>query len=782
MELQDLKDLLETEEQKESLNLRDLFSKFTKQWKWFIFSVALFLVAGTFYSLTLTPTFRVTTAILIKGKESSSSMKSQMDFLSDMDFMGAKDNVMDEVQVLNSKTLFRKMVIDLGLHTTYYRKTFFKNIELYKTSPYVVSMLPESLDTLAAAIKLNIHTDKEGVHITGESITGHFSKHLFEKTFPSLPAAIETAFGTLRITQNTKGIHTSDEIVIWIQSPLAAASELKNATTIELLDKKANVITLSTPTCEIKKGQDILNKLIDLYNKASVEEKNQIALNSVKFIDERLALITGELTTVEKNVEDYKQANKLTNIQAESELFIKQTGDFDKQRLDVETQINLMQFVLQYVKKEENKYGIVPNIGIKDESLLSILASYNKYAFERERLIRTTADNNPVIIDLDRQIKAMRAAIVATTENSLNGLLIRKRAMQKEDVALSSRIKDVPRQEREFLEIKRQQELKAALYTYLLQKREENSLTLAIAVPAARVIEEPLPEDKLVSKRASFYLAIALLIGLILPVVIIYIIALLSTKITDKAELQRLTQVPLLGELPDYKGKDMIVVKQGSREPIAEMYRLMRTNLQFLMHDKNKKVVNITSTEPGEGKSTFSINLALTLALTGKKVLMVGLDIRKPTLAEYIQAEHVHGITSYLSGIETDLKRLIHVTSLNENLYILPAGAVPPNPNELLLKDNLDELFALLRKEYDYIIVDTAPVGMVADTFLLDRLADVNLYIFRASYSHKANARFVNDIATKNKLKNLYIVLKGCDVSNNPYGYGKGKYGYYAKK
>ncbi len=782
MNLQELKSVLDNEEKKDGVNVSEILYKLLSYWKWFIASVIFFVLAGGFYGLTQSPTYMVSSAIMIKGKEGNSPVKSQMDFLGDMDFLGAKDNVLDEMQVFNSRTLFRKMVIDLGLHTTYFQHTLLKKIELYKKSPVVVSMDYASLDTLSAGLFIRLSFDNGVVHVKGEAIKTRFVRYPFEKEITKFPATIKTPHGDIRFDRNPLYALPARDLEVQILNPQAAANIYKNFTTIALADKKANVISLSTPTSDVKMGQDIINKLIELYNEASVEEKNQIARNSVRFIDERLALITGELTTVEKNVENYKQANKLTNIEAESELFIKQTGDYEKQRIEVETQINLMNFVSQYIRKEENKYGIVPNIGITDEALVNILKNYNEMVFQRERLVRTTADRNPVLVDIERQIKSMRAAIFATTESSLNALIIKRNNMAKEDNVLSSRIKAVPRQEREFIEIKRQQEIKAALYTYLLQKREENSLTLAIAVPAARVIDEPLPEDKLVSKSTLFYVAVGFLLGLVFPVILIYGKSLFSIRIANKADLQKLTRVTLLGEIPEFKGKEMVVVKPGDGEPVAEMYRLLRTNLQFVMHEKGKKVLNITSTEPGEGKSTFAINMALTLAFTGKKVVMVGLDIRKPTLAEYVSTDHTHGVTSFLSGIETDINKLIHKTSLHENLSILPAGTVPPNPNELLLRDTLDKMFELLRANYDYIVVDTAPVGIVADTFLLDRVADLNLYIFRAGYSHKNSVKFLNDIVAANRLKNVYVVLKGCDVNINPYGFGKAKYGYYTKQ
>lgn len=779
MELQDLRELLEKEEESNNINLREILNNLIKHWKWFVISLVVCLTAGFVYSLKQTPTYRVNAVILIKSKEGSSPLKGQMDFMADMDIMGSKDNVLDEIQILNSKLLLTKVVNQLGLHTSYFQSKGLKKVKLYQKSPIAVSMLPENLDTLKAPIVLKFSSSDNQLTIKGKMKTGRFDSYEFEKTTSSLPVAIPTPMGVIRV-QGTPG-DLSNNLEVVLESPISAASRLQKELTIALADKKANAVQISTTSKDIKEAKDIINSLIRFYNDASIEEKNKTAQNTIRFIDDRLALITGDLTQVEKRVEDYKQANKLTDIKAESEQFIKQNGDFEKMRLDIATQINLVQFVDQYIRKEGNQYGIVPNIGLKDESLLSVLKEYNTILFQRERLIRTTSAENPTIIDLDRQIRAMRQAIFASIESSRRGLLITQQNLDRQNNINESRIESVPRQEREYIEIKRQQELKAALYTYLLQKREENSLTLAITVPAARIIETPIPDEEPASKGTSFFLGIAFLIGLILPVILIVVKEMLSVHISEKSQFERMTDVSILGELPDYKGEDPVVVRPGNREPIAEMYRLLRTNLQFILHDKHKKVINVTSTEPGEGKSTFTINLAMTLALTGKKVLMIGLDIRKPALAEYINIKENQGITSYLSGHIEDHTKLIQESKIHENLHILPAGTVPPNPNELLLKDSLDELFDTLRKEYDYIVVDTAPVGLVSDTFLLDRVADATLYIFRLNYSHKNNINIINDIDKKKKLKNMYIALKGCDLSLNPYGYGKGKNGYYGK-
>lgn len=778
MELKDLKELLELEEEKDNFNIREFVTKYLKLWKYFTASVAVALLIGVVYSLTQTPEYKVSASILIKGKENSNPLKDQVGFLDNLDILGAKDNVLDEVQVLDSKSMMLKVVNELNLHTTYYLEGKLKDTELYKISPVNVSMMRVNLDTLRASIEINIRFTEDGfIQIKGTSKRKLFKSIDFNYETKSLPALIQTPIGLITITRNPKFNIPDKDLKIIICNPLQTASMLKNAMKIDLADKKANVITLSVPTNDISKGQDILSKLIDLYNIASVDEKNKTAFNSIKFIDDRLGLITGELTSVEKNVENYKKANKLTDITAESQQFIQQTGDFEKARLDNETQLNLIDYVNQYIRKEENKYGIVPNIGIQNEALLEVLRSYNEILFTRDRLIRTTAESNPVIIDLERQIKAMRKSIEASVETTRKGLLIAKRDMDKQDAVLTSRIKAVPRQEREFIEIKRQQEIKAALYTYLLQKREENSLTLAIGIPSARIIEDPLPEDKLISKGTSFYLIVSFILGLLFPIAVVYLRDLLRARISSRAELESMTTVTVLGELPDYKGKDQIVVKAGSNEPIAEMYRLLRANLQFILHDTSKKVVNVTSSESGEGKTTFAINLAMALALTGKRVLVVGLDIRKPALSEYINLPNSPGITAYLSGLETDYKKLIVKTTLNDNLSIILSGTTPPNPNELLLKDSLDELFVKLREEFDYIITDSSPVGLVSDPLLIDRLVDANLFIVRAHYTHKHDVRLINDIHKKNKLKNMYIVMKGSDIIPKPYGYSKKPYG-----
>ncbi|MFZ4456105.1 MAG: GumC family protein [Bacteroidales bacterium] len=778
MELKDLKDLLELEEEKDNINIREIAIKYSRLWKIFAISVSICLFFGFIYSLTLIPKVNVSASILIKAKDGMSNpLKEQMGFLDNMDILGAKDNVQDEVLVLNSKSLFIKVVNELKLHTTYKLDGRFKETELYDKSPVIVSMQSESLDTLTAPIKMNVDFSEDGIYINGICEKSFWKTIKFDQVIQSFPAFINTPMGMITLTRNAQIPLPTKGIKITILNPLSAAYQLQSSFKIDLADKKANVITISVPTENVKKGKDIVSKLIELYNIASIDEKNRTSISSIKFIDERLGLITGELSSVEKSVENYKKANKLTDIEAESRQFIEQNGSFEKARLEIETQINLVDFVDKYIKKEENKYGIVPNIGIKDADLSNVLKDYNDLLFTRDRLIRTTSDTNPIIIDIERRIKAIRTAIVASIESSRKGLLISKSDMDRQDRTLTSRIKAVPRQEREFIEIKRQQEIKAALYTYLLQKREENSLTLAIGIPTARVIEEPLADAKPVSKSGSFYLTIAFLLGLIFPVIFFYFKDLFRARITSRAELEAGTTVTVLGELPEYKGKEQIVVKAGSNEPIAEMYRLLRANLQFVLHDKSKKVVNVTSSESGEGKTTFALNLAMALALTGKKVLVVGLDIRKPALNEYVNASHNQGITSFLSGIEPDYRKLIQKTNLSENLFIILAGTIPPNPNELLLKDSLDELFVSLREEYDFIITDSSPVGLVSDPLLIDRLVDVNLYIVRAHFTHKHDIRLINDIYKKNKLKNMYIVMKGSDIIPKPYGYSKKPYG-----
>ena len=503
-----------------------------------------------------------------------------------------------------------------------------------------------------------------------------------------------------------------------------------------------------------------------MYNRNTNNDKNEIAQKTAEFIDERIGIISKELGSTEADLESFKRDAGITDLTSEAQIALAGNAEYEKKSVENRTQISLVNDLRKYLRS--NEYEVLPsNVGLQDAALIGAIERYNEMLVERKRLLRTSTENNPAIVNLDTSIRAMKANVQATLEGTLQGLMITKSNLDREASRYSRRISNAPGQERAYVSIARQQEIKAGLYLMLLQKREENAIALAATANNAKIIDEAIADDIPVSPKHSM----------------IYLIELTKFKIEGRADVEKLTSVPVVGDIPLTDEKNdkngSIAVFENKNNLMSETFRNIRTNLQFML-DNDQKVILVTSTVSGEGKSFVSSNLAISLSLLGKKVVIVGLDIRKPGLNKVFNlSSKEKGITQYLANPEMDLMSLIQQSDVNKNLYILPGGTVPPNPTELLARDGLDKAIEILKKNFDYVILDTAPIGMVTDTLLIGRVADLSAYVCRTDYTHKAEYTLINELYHEKKLPNLCTIINGVDLKRRKYGYyyGYGKYG-----
>ena len=531
-------------------------------------------------------------------------------------------------------------------------------------------------------------------------------------------------------------------------------------------------------------GQDFINQLLEMYNRNTNNDKNEIAQKTAEFIDERISIISKELGSTEADLETFKRDAGITDLTSEAQIALAGNVEYEKKSVENRTQISLVNDLRKYLRG--NEYEVLPsNVGLQDAALIGAIERYNEMLVERKRLLRTSTENNPAIVNLDTSIRAMKANVQATLEGTLQGLMITKSNLDREASRYSRRISNAPGQERAYVSIARQQEIKAGLYLMLLQKREENAIALAATANNAKIIDEAIADDTPVSPKRSMIYLIALVLGVGIPVGIIYLIELTKFKIEGRADVEKLTSVPIIGDIPLTDEKNdkngSIAVFENKNNLMSETFRNIRTNLQFML-DNDQKVILVTSTVSGEGKSFVSANLAISLSLLGKKVVIVGLDIRKPGLNKVFHLSNKEkGITQYLSNPETDLMELVQPSDVNKNLFVLPGGSVPPNPTELLARNGLDKAIEILKQNFDYVIMDTAPIGMVTDTLLVGRVADLSVYVCRADYTHKAEYTLINELAIEKKLSKLCTVINGVDLKKRKYGYyyGYGKYGKY---
>lgn len=780
------------ESHEEKIDIQELLFKYLIHWPWIAGAVVICLVSAWIYLKMSTPVYNISATVLIKDekKGGASGQLSELENLGLGGLFSSSENFDNELEVLRSKTLAKEVVQQLNLYISYMDEDEFPARNLYKNSPIQVNLTPQEAGRLNESMIVEMELQSQGsldVNVT-------VGEKEYQKHFDKLPAIFPTDEGTLAFFQTPDSVLTKyvedgeiedkktiRNITATISNPVAVARWYCEKLSIEPTSKTTSVAVISLKNSSLRRGQDFINTLLERYNSNTNDDKNVVAQKTAEFIDERIGIISKELGSTEESLESFKRNAGITDLVSDAQIALTGNAEYEKKRVENRTQISLVEDLWSYINRDE--YEILPaNIGLQDAALTGAIDRYNEMLVERKRLLRTSTESNPAIINLSTSIRAMKANVRATLEGTLKGLQITKADLDREAKRYSQRISNAPGQEREFVSIARQQEIKAGLYLMLLQKREENAIALAATANNARIIDEAIADEIPVSPKKRMIYLVALVLGVGIPVGIIYLINLTKFKIEGRTDVEKLTAIPIVGDVPLTDEKEgSIAVFENQNNLMSETFRNIRTNLQFML-ENDKRVILVTSTVSGEGKSFISANLAISLSLLGKKVVIVGLDIRKPGLNKVFRlSTKEKGITQYLANPESDLMNLVQQSDVNKNLYILPGGTVPPNPTELLAREGLDKAIETLKKKFDYIILDTAPVGMVTDTLLIGRVADLSVYVCRADYTHKAEFTLVNELAENKKLPNLCTVINGLDLKRRKYGYyyGYGKYGKY---
>lgn len=777
--------------QEESVNLRALLMKFLIYWPWFIASIIICLGSAFIYLRFQVPIYNTTAAVLIKETDPRSKAMTQANgavaALQDISGFSMTSNFDNEVEILKSRTLIKKVVSELGLYIQYYKdQTFGYDIPLYHDTPIKVFVTPEEAEKLQGGIKLKMAYTPEGKLSLTANYIQNMQKEEMTAHFDSLPAVLPTPVGVLSFTCNDSiRLKKTIKLSAWIASPTIVARSYAANLTVTPTSKTTTIAKINAKNSNKQRAIDFINRLVAIYNQDANDEKNEVAEKTAQFIEERIGIINAELGAAENQLATFKQQAGLTDLSSDAQLALQESSKYEQLRVENATQIQLVEFLKAYINQEENANEVLPaNVGLKDQNLSTIIEQYNTMIIERKRLLRTSSESNPAIINMNTGIEAMRRSVQTTVESVLKGLYITKADIDKQTSKFEARINKAPQQEKEFLTIARQQEIKAALYTMLLQKREENAITLASTATNGRIIEEALASSAPIAPKKMMIAFVALIIGLGLPVGLVFLRDLLKYKIENREDVQKITHAPILGELPrcDTKTTGSIVIQENKNNLMEECFRGLRTNLLFML-EKNQKVILFSSTQPGEGKSFVAGNTATSLAFLGKKVLIMGMDIRKPGLNKVFRlANRAVGITNYLSDPEhTNLLDTIQHSDISPNLDILPGGPVPPNPTELVAREHLDHAIAELKKHYDYIILDTAPIAMVADTAIISRIADICVYVCRADVTSKEEFKYINTLEKEKKFPKIATVINDIDMTKrkNNYGYGYGKrYGY----
>ncbi|CAA0178769.1 GumC family protein [Tenacibaculum maritimum] len=767
-------------EDNDIINIRAELEKYIIHWKWFLLGLILSLLGAFFYLKYATPKYLASTTILIKN-DKKGGVSEELAAFGDLGIIGnSNKNVDNEIEILKSRTIISDVVRKLNLNIRYLAEGSIKDSEIYNKKPFSINFDSNSTPTKLMEIdttlnikivsndRFNLSNSKKDINnhiLFNEMVTSPFlGNYKVEKNKHFNSNAIGKSF-KIKITSLNKTID----------------SYLKRIS-IAPVNKKSSVLKISLQSVIKEKAENVLNELVSQYNEDAIRDKTQVSEKTSTFIVERLHNVSKELARIDDNVRNFKTTNNITDIQSEAQIALK-TNTLNRQKLiEVNTQLSLVKSLNRELNTASNEL-LPSNLGLEDANIGKSIAEYNNLILQKNRLFKSAGKKNTVIIELQDNIENIKNALKRSLLNREKSLEINLNNIRKEAGHFHSKISSIPTKERQFLDIARQQEIIAGLYSYLLKKKEETAISLAVTVPNAKIIDRAYGSDIPVSPKNKIIYLVFLFTGLLIPFIIIYVKDLLDTKVHTKKDIEEYTSIPFLGDIPHSDTKEKIIINEDARSSSAEAFRLIRTNLDFMLSDAvdgKGKTIFITSTTSGEGKSFISINLAGTLALSGKKVLLVGMDLRAPKVTEYLGLPDRKGVTNFITNENISLESLKFTIDELTGLDIISSGTIPPNPAELLIKNNrIQELFEEVRDDYDYIFIDTAPVGLVTDTLLIAKYADAFLYVTRSNYLDKRMLTIPQTLYKEKKLPNMAVVLNDTDM-NKGYGYGYG-YGYVTK-
>ncbi|HAH55014.1 MAG TPA: tyrosine protein kinase [Flavobacterium sp.] len=780
--------ILSDDNQDEDFNIKDFLEKYLVYWTWFALGIFLCLSIAYVYLRYATPQYQAKTTILVKD-EKKGGMLSELSAFSDLGLGGAmKSNVDNEIEILKSATLVESTVKRLELNISIIQKGRISSLDVYKNAPievhftnlksnfYQEGMRFEFVKLSAQTFRLIVDEDKERENYT-PAILSNQKEFRYGELIP-------TRSGDLIITKpiglNSPKINEEKTIFVTVNPLDAVVGSFVGRLKVNPISKTSSVVEISITDPNAKRAETFLNAMIQIYNEAAAADKNFISENTSKFIANRLVLITEELDGVEKDVENFKQSNGLTDIESEAKLFIDGSSEYNKLSVQNEIQLNVVASMLDFIKKSTNSDLLPSNLITGQEDASQLINSYNQLVLERNRILKSATLSNPAIVKLDQQIGSLKLNVKESLMRLQSNLNIQRRNLKGQEGLLESKIEKIPVQERLFRVIARQQKVKEELYLYLLQKREETAISLAATAPNARVIDLAKESKGPVSPKKNIIYLAALFLGLLIPFGILYLKELLDTKVKTRLDITDKLNIPFLGDVPKSLSPTEII-DTTCRTSTAEALRIVRANLDYMLTqvpDGLAKCVFLTSTIPGEGKTFLSVNLASIFAHSGKKVLLIGMDIRKPKLNEYVTTSDGKGLTDYLSTKNIPISDFIISMKGYEAFDVLLGGNIPPNPTEMLMSKKVKELFEQFKKQYDYIIVDTPPVSLVSDTLVISKHADTFIYVVRANYLDKRMLHFPEILYNENKLPNMAIILNDTKLGKGYGAYGYGDYGY----
>lgn len=751
-----------------------LLLDYLANWKWFVISIIVCLIGAYFYIATIVPTYQVNASIYLNNNNTQT--KDAFALNPENPLLNMKNFIDEtELEILKSRNNVIQIVDSLGMSYSYWRVGGLRDIPLYNDCAIKASMDSLALYGLKDPITITVSnaSDEGKYDIEAKTIFNEIDEEV-EIEDVELPYTIDLTCGSVVISRVEQIAELEGTQKVVINSPRSIAKSLSNALNIEFAEKAPTIVRISYDTPIPRQGVDVVNTLVDFYNRQIIADKNQSAMQTEAFILDRLVMINDELRDVEQRLQEYRQAHNISDLQQQVSSNLATTKTTQGQLAEIEAEETIINDIESTIRKANN-YDPLPAV-TTNQTLNQVIVKYNQKVSRLTRMLETSTPDNPLVRTLQEELTRDKADILQSLASVKKGIQARRSNVSAIETQSQSQLTSLPPVDKGLQEIFREQQVKVNIYTFLLQKREEIALQKTMATPTARLIDDPSSEAPISPRRMVIYF-LAFVLALAIPAGVIFLKRFFFPVYKDQEELQRLTNIPIIGEISATKDNSIFVVGQNVSTAIAELFRLLRNNIGFTKNGANKKVILVTSSISGEGKTFVSTNLALTYALTGKKVVVVGMDIRRPVLAHKFGLNNQQGVTSFLSGQVSDVTNLIHQSEQCENLYILPAGPVPPNPNELLLSENMSRLMTQLRDDFDYVIIDTAPIGVISDSFLIIPYSDIQLYVTRASYSTKNCLKVMHQAIRDNRLSDPYIVLNGVDINSGSYSYRK--YGHY---
>ena len=758
--------------------LRDIFELVKANWIWFAVSVAVCVILAFFYLKITHNIYSRTATVLIKDEKKGGSIVSESALFSEMGIIGGKSNVDNEMVVFRSNKLMTDVVRCLKLNITYTKPGIFKDEDLYGKSPVTISFVDHNdeqnisfLADISDSVSINVHSFMIGKEKSDFSRSANYGDTIIT------PAGRIVADKTLYYSPGKE----SGQIRVSHSRLKNVVSYYMSAVAISLSSKTASAITISMNDISPKRAEDVINALIDIYNDDAINDKNKVARSTKSFIDERLEIIGSDLKDVDSRIEQYKKDNEITDISSEMNVTLQAGSDYTKQSLSVENEMYIAQFIRGYLTDPLKSGELIPaNTGIQDSGINEQINLYNSKKIERDRLMAGSGSKNPIVQDLSTELAALNKSIISSIDNLVQSLKIKQKGLKEQEDKTKRRISYVPSQEKYVMTISRDQKIKEELYLYLLNKREENAMTLAITENRARIVDEAHGSDLPVAPKKTMIFMVAIVVGCIVPMAYFYMRQIMDTTVRGRKDIEESMTVPFLGEVPekDKNNTEDIVVQEGSRDGISEAFRILRTNMDFLtVNNSDSKVVTFTSYTPGSGKTFISSNFSMTHALAGKKTVLVDMDLRKRSLSLRMKKGSNPGVSTYLSGKVNNIDEVIFNSGYHDNLDMMYAGPMPPNPAELLLSARLDDMISKLRNIYDVIVIDGVPNFMVADAGIINRVSDITIFVIRVGLLDRRFLPVIERLYKNNTLTNMCTILNGVTTKKSTYGYGYG-YGY----